>query len=121
MSRVVQLYQPTGGGVGRHVRDLAECLSERGHEIVLVGPSPPDGMDRLPDRVSHVPLELGRAVSPVADLAALGRLSRILRRLKPDLIHAHSSKAGALGRVARAHAGARAFFIRSSATSWAAR
>ena len=101
MSRVVQLYQPTGGGVGRHVRDLAECLSERGYEIVLVGPSPPDGMDRLPDRVSHVPLELGRAVSPVADLAALGRLSRILRRLKPDLIHAHSSKAGAVGRVAR--------------------
>ena len=101
MTRVVQLYQPTGGGVGRHVRDLAECLSERGQQIVLVGPSPPDGMARLPAGVSHVPLDLGRAVSPAADLAAVGRLSGILRRLKPDLIHAHSSKAGAVGRVAR--------------------
>jgi glycosyltransferase involved in cell wall biosynthesis len=101
VTRVVQLYQPTGGGVGRHVRDLAECLSERGQQIMLVGPSPPDGMSRLPAGVSHVPLELGRAVSPAGDLAALGRLSAILRRLKPDLVHTHSSKAGALARVAR--------------------
>jgi len=101
MSRVMQLYQPTGGGVGRHVRDLAECLSERGHEIVLVGPSPPDGIGQLPDRVSHVPLELGRAVTPAADLAALRRLSAIVRSSRPDLIHAHSSKAGAVGRLAR--------------------
>jgi glycosyltransferase involved in cell wall biosynthesis len=58
-------------------------------------------MGRLPAGVSHVPLDLGRAVSPAADVAALARLSGILRRLKPDLIHAHSSKAGAVGRVAR--------------------
>jgi glycosyltransferase involved in cell wall biosynthesis len=101
MTRVVQLYQPTGGGVGRHVRDLAECLSGRGYEIVLVGPSPPDGMAQLPAGVSHVALDLGRAVSPAADLAALGRLSAIVRRLKPALVHAHSSKAGAVGRLAR--------------------
>jgi glycosyltransferase involved in cell wall biosynthesis len=97
----MQLYQPTGGGVGRHLSDLAECLSARGHEVLLVGPSPPDAMARLPTGVSHVPLELGRAVSPAADLAALGRLSSITRRLRPDVIHAHSSKAGAVGRLAR--------------------
>jgi glycosyltransferase involved in cell wall biosynthesis len=101
VSRIVQLYQPTGGGVGRHIGDLAECLPERGHEIVLVGPSPPDGLARLPDGVSHVALDLGRAISPAADLAALRRLAAIIRRLKPDLIHAHSSKAGAVGRLAR--------------------
>jgi glycosyltransferase involved in cell wall biosynthesis len=58
-------------------------------------------MARLPAGVSHVPLELGRAVSPAADLTALRRLSAIVRHEKPDLIHAHSSKAGAVGRLAR--------------------
>src|SRR5947209_8246065 len=101
MRRIMQLYQPTGGGVGRHVKDVAEGLSERGHEVLLCGPSAPEGMSRLPPRVSHVPLELGRAVSPKADLTALRQLAAILRRLKPDVLHAHSSKAGALGRLAR--------------------
>jgi glycosyltransferase involved in cell wall biosynthesis len=101
MSRIMQLYQPTEGGVGRHVKDIAECLSERGHEVVLCGPSPPDGMAQLPPGMSHVPLDLGRAVSPAADLTAVRRLAGILRERKPDLLHAHSSKAGAVGRVAR--------------------
>jgi glycosyltransferase involved in cell wall biosynthesis len=101
MSRIVQLYQPTGGGVGRHVRDLAEGLSARGHEVVLCGPSAPEGMSELPRGVRHLPLDLGRAVSPAADLTALKQLAGILRELKPDLLHAHSSKAGAVGRMAR--------------------
>jgi glycosyltransferase involved in cell wall biosynthesis len=101
MSRIMQLYQPTGGGVGRHVRDLAEGLSDRGHEVVLCGPAAPGGMARLPPRVSHVPLELDRPISPGDDLAALLQLSRILRRTRPDVLHTHSSKAGAVGRVAR--------------------
>jgi glycosyltransferase involved in cell wall biosynthesis len=101
MSRIMQLYQPTGGGVGRHVRDLAECLSERGHEVVLCGPAAPEGMSRLPPGVSHVPLELDRPVSPREDLAALMRLGGILRRARPDVLHTHSSKAGAVGRIAR--------------------
>jgi glycosyltransferase involved in cell wall biosynthesis len=97
----MQLYQPTGGGVGRHVKDITECLSRRGHEVVLCGPSAPDGMSQLPPRVSHVSLDLGRAVSPAADVAALARLTGILWQLKPDVLHTHSSKAGAVGRMAR--------------------
>jgi glycosyltransferase involved in cell wall biosynthesis len=101
MTRIMQLYQPTGGGVGRHVRDLAECLSERGYEVLLCGPAPPEGMSALPPRVSHVPLELDRPISPADDLAALVRLGAILRRTRPDVLHTHSSKAGAVGRIAR--------------------
>jgi glycosyltransferase involved in cell wall biosynthesis len=101
MSRIVQLYQPTAGGVGRHVKDLAEGLSERGHEILLCGPSAPEGIAALPPGVSHVTLDMGRAISPREDLAALIRLGEILRRAQPDVLHAHSSKAGAVGRIAR--------------------
>ena len=41
-----------------------------------------------------------RRPAPVVDLAALNRLTALLRRLKPDLIHAHSSKAGFIARMA---------------------
>jgi len=101
MSRIMQLYQPTDGGVGRHVGDLAECLSERGHDVLLCGPSAPEGISPLPPRVTHVPLDLGRAIAPAADLRALSQLAGIVRRLRPEVLHAHSSKAGALGRLAR--------------------
>jgi len=43
---------------------------------------------------------LHRRVHPIRDGRALADLVRVLRGLKPDLLHTHASKAGALGRVA---------------------
>lgn len=49
--------------------------------------------------------ELVREISPLKDLVALGKLYRLIRRGKFDLVHTHSSKAGFLGRVAARLAG----------------
>lgn len=95
------VHQPVDGGVGRHVADLAGGLAQRDHEIVLCGPAPPVGLRRLPARVRHFRLELLRSPHPRADLAALWRLATIVRHTRPDVIHAHSSKAGALARAGR--------------------
>ena len=43
---------------------------------------------------------LGRAVRPGDDARAMGALVRQIRRLRPDIVHTHTAKAGALGRVA---------------------
>jgi glycosyltransferase involved in cell wall biosynthesis len=96
--RILLCTQPTDGGVGRHVCDLIEGLTAKGHEVILCSPAIPPGL-RQP--VAHVRLDLRRAIAPSADLAALARLVRVVRDLKPDLIHAHSSKAGAIARLAR--------------------
>jgi len=48
---------------------------------------------------------LGRAIRPAADLIALAALTRHLRRLRPDLVHTHTAKAGTVGRVAALLAG----------------
>ena len=45
---------------------------------------------------------LVRAISPRADAGAVAGLGRLLRRWRPDVVHAHSSKAGAVARMARA-------------------
>ncbi len=99
MARVLLIHQPTEGGVGRHVSDLARGLHTAGHEVVLCGPSRPA---TGPDDCRHVALALERSVAAGADVRAVRELERIVRRLAPDLIHAHSSKAGAIARLVRA-------------------
>jgi glycosyltransferase involved in cell wall biosynthesis len=50
----------------------------------------------------------GRGVYPGADLRGLGELVGLLRAGGFDVVHTHSAKAGALGRIAAKRAGARA-------------
>lgn len=98
MRRVLLVHQPTDGGVARHVTDLAIGLQERGFQAVLCGPSRPAG---LPSSCAHIRLDLRRAIAPGADPAAVVRLARIVSEVDPALIHAHSSKAGAVARLAK--------------------
>ena len=53
----------------------------------------------LAGRFQHVPA-LVRKINPVQDLKALFQLKKMIRILKPDVVHTHSSKAGILGRIA---------------------
>jgi glycosyltransferase involved in cell wall biosynthesis len=48
---------------------------------------------------------LGRSVSLLADLKAFFGLVSLIRKLKPDVIHTHTAKAGVLGRLASLFAG----------------
>jgi len=52
-------------------------------------------------RVPH----LGRRVSPAQDLRAILSVDRLIRRVRPDIIHTHMAKAGAVGRIAAISAG----------------
>jgi glycosyltransferase involved in cell wall biosynthesis len=44
--------------------------------------------------------EMGRRISVFSDVHALWKLFLFLRREKPDIVHTHTAKAGALGRIA---------------------
>ena len=79
-------------------RGLAVGLRARGYDVVLCGPAVPDG---LGGEFPHAHLDLRRAVAPRADLSAIARFGAIVGDLRPDVIHAHSSKAGAVTRLAR--------------------
>lgn len=43
---------------------------------------------------------LTREISPIQDYKACRELSRIVKKVQPDVVHLHSSKAGAIGRLA---------------------
>lgn len=59
---------------------------------------------KIPGLLTIVP-DLVRPVSPWRDWMALRELERIFRRLKPDIVHTHSGKAGIVGRFAAHRAG----------------
>lgn len=49
--------------------------------------------------------ELGREISLKADFIALYKLFRLIKRIKPDIVHTHTAKAGTIGRLAAILAG----------------
>lgn len=44
--------------------------------------------------------EMRRRLNPYYDNIALNKIKKIIKRFKPDIVHTHASKAGALGRLA---------------------
>lgn len=102
------------GGPARHCLLLGEGLRRHGFETVLLtGRLEPGEAGVLPAeavttpegvRIVRVP-GLRQPVAPRDDARALVELTRALRRERPDVVHTHTSKAGALGRVAAALAG----------------
>ena len=108
--RIVQLItgSPEFGGAQAHVRDLAFGLQAQGHQCIVVT-GPPDCLFvdqlRAHEIVVQVLPSLCKALRPFDDLVALSEVVAVLRRLKPDLVAAHTAKAGFVGRVACAMLG----------------
>ena len=89
------------GGAQAHVADLLAGLRDRINPVLLAGGDGPLFVAAQSSGAKTVQLTLlDNALSPWRALAAFRQLVRALRAIQPDLIHAHSAKAGALGRVA---------------------
>src|SRR5690349_21908175 len=44
--------------------------------------------------------EMGRSISPLKDAQAYAKLKKIIKEFRPDVVHTHAAKPGALGRLA---------------------
>ena len=70
-----------------------------GHHVILVhgAQTRPEILATVDERVRIVELpSLVRPIAPLGDLKALGDLVRTFHRLRPDVVHTHTSKAGIL-------------------------
>ena len=47
--------------------------------------------------------QMKRAISPKDDWAAYNQLKKLIKEFKPDIVHTHAAKSGALGRLAAKH------------------
>ncbi len=98
------------GGAQENTLLTVDGLHHQYHDDVtlLTGPAEgPEGdlFDRAADRKLKVEVlpELIRPIRPLVDLRAYRRLRAVFRRLRPEVVHTHSSKAGILGRAAAWH------------------
>lgn len=95
------------GGSSRNTID--SCAAQAAdHDVVLIAGPHRDAaaLLKLTPAVNYIEVKnLQREISLFRDFSALLALRRELSRLEPDIIHTHTSKAGALGRLAAALAG----------------
>ncbi|MDB5522814.1 MAG: glycosyl transferase group 1 [Rhizobium sp.] len=102
--RILQVLEPSGGGSGRHFLDLCGSLAARGHQVTAIY-SPLRAEERFVSELRSLPLKsihavrMTRSPSP-SDIRAWLAINRVIKAGGPfDVVHGHSSKAGALTRM----------------------
>lgn len=103
---VVLVVEASSAGVGRHVRDLSTELAKRDHTVHIIwsptradssfldfASSPPSGVS-----LYEIPME---RLPGSKDVGVVRRTRRLLKSLATlDVVHGHSSKGGAIARLA---------------------
>lgn len=94
------------GGAQETVVALASALPRPSFDVTVLAGSEVEAGDSIAPELRRLSVEvvllgeLRSSIRPAADLRAVWALRRELLRIKPDIVHTHSSKAGVIGRVA---------------------
>ncbi len=76
-------------------------MSSNGFDVIMMSA---DGTEREEvtsnENCEHITIPLTRKITPIKDLKALFILYRLLKKLKPDIVHSHTPKAGVVGMMA---------------------
>jgi glycosyltransferase involved in cell wall biosynthesis len=104
--RIVHCFRSPVGGIFRHVRDLVDAQIAAGHQVGIVCDSTTGGAfeEKLFQAVEKK-LSLGltrvamqRHIGP-GDLLAAWRTFKVIKSLRPDVLHGHGAKGGVYSRV----------------------
>lgn len=96
------------GGITYNVSYLSKYLPPD-YETLLIGGPEEVGEESslfIPQSLGLQPTviqELKRSINPLNDYFAYKKIIKIIRDFKPDIVHTHASKAGAIGRLAAYH------------------
>ena len=104
--RILHAVRAPVGGIFRHIMDLANGQADRGHEVGIVADSLTGG-DRAEAALAEIAPRLKLGVHRLAihrepfptDILVWAHFMRLIRRLKPDVLHGHGAKAGAFIRL----------------------
>ncbi|MFA6322578.1 MAG: glycosyltransferase family 4 protein [Candidatus Buchananbacteria bacterium] len=100
------ITQSEFGGAGRYVFDLATALAKEFEVVVAAG-----GQEELFDLLESAGIKtfrlkhLVREIDPINDLAAVWEIKKLIKTLRPDVVHLNSSKAGVVGALGAKLAG----------------
>ena len=102
--KILYIVEAMGGGVFTYIVDLANELVNSYDMYIAYAvrkQTPQNYKDYFDKRIHLIEVEnFGRAINPAKDIAAFFEVKKIAAEINPDVIHLHSSKAGAIGRMA---------------------
>ncbi|MCC6370057.1 MAG: glycosyltransferase [Bacteroidia bacterium] len=98
------------GGISYNVSYLSRYMPQECDTLLIGGPEEEGEESSLyiPHSLGLKPVvieEMRRSINPFSDYFAYRRIKKIIREFKPDIVHTHASKAGAIGRMAAIHCG----------------
>lgn len=97
---IMHVTQVHDGGVARYINLVIRKLDKRKFENVLVVPNSYDYSGIYEDVYAVEHIEMAREINFFSDIKSVIALRRIIRKYKPEILYLHSSKAGAIGRIA---------------------
>ena len=77
-----------------------EYMREHGYEVITMSADGPEVGEITKDGTRHVSIPFTRKITPLRDLRCLWLLIRAISKLRPDIVHTHTPKAGLLGMLA---------------------
>ena len=97
--RVLHIAQ-AAGGVDRYLRSLLKYFDREKFENILLCSYDfkKDDYDEITD--DFIQINMQREISAKHDLSSVRQVRKVIKSLKPDVVYMHSSKAGAIGRIA---------------------
>ena len=98
---VLHVVEPLAAGILKSISGLSRAMDGLATLYVLHGQRdlPPDYRLQFPETVKFLDWNVKREISLWHDILAIRQLHQVIGDIKPDIIHAHSSKAGALCRI----------------------
>jgi glycosyltransferase involved in cell wall biosynthesis len=96
--RIGYVLGTTQGGTGRHVAMLADGCVQAGREVSAFGPAKTAELFGAGVRFGAV--AISDRPRPATDAIAVLRLRALLRRTRPDVVHGHGLRAGAVAALA---------------------
>ena len=98
--RILQVTEASGAGTLRIVEILCSGMARSGHEVILAHGRRPETPEAIgvesPGTFQLERLDWDRR-TPLTQVRAFGQLRRLVRRVRPDIIHLHSALAGLVG------------------------
>src|SRR5688500_12599750 len=75
-------------------------MREHGFDVITMITGGKEVADVIKDETKHISIPFTRKITPLQDLKCLWLLVWQIRKIKPDIVHTHTPKAGLLGMVA---------------------
>jgi len=97
--RILHVAQPVGGGVPKYIQMLLKYLNKECFENIIVCSYESKREDYGESILGFEQVAMGREIS-FCDLKAVKNIRKIIKKYKPDIVYAHSSKGGAIARLA---------------------